>query len=261
MNKLLTYQGAQPVYLGDIDFMQDAAGAGFLMLAKALTGESGDTQNAILQGVEFTRVSSTQTHVSAGVVLLNGELLPVEEATINVSWRAPLYFHVDSVLSSERTFKDGSSHKCHETRTAFINGTSSDGISLSNVPRIAHVLENHTYTSSAVAGNATEGKLIIKNGIWLMDIKLDIPQDFTSPTLGSVSFSGISFEHMNSLEEIAFAAPAVLLMTATIGSYVLAAQITKDAGNNTVAITLFSANGTYPIGAGDVRALVPCFGV
>ena len=260
MNKLLTYQGAQPVYLGDIDFMQDAAGAGFLMLAKAFTGESGDTQNAILQGVEITRVSSTQTHVSAGVVLLNGELLPVEEATINVSWRAPLYFHVDSVLSSERTFKDGSSHKCHDTRSAYVNGASSDGIALAYVPRIAHLLENHVYEASAVSGNATEGKLIIKNGIWFMDIELDIPQDFTSPTLGSASFSGISFEHMNSLEEITFAAPAVLLLTAFRG-YVLAAQIAKDAGSNTVSITLFSVDGTYPIGAGNVRALVPCFGV
>lgn len=255
MNKLLTYQGAQPVYLGDIDFMQNAASSGFLMLAKALTGVSGDTQNAILQGVEITRISSEQTHVSAGVVLLNGELLPVEEATINVSWRAPLYFHIDSVLSSERTFKDGSSHKCHDTRSAYINGASSDGIALDNVPRIAHVLENHVYEATTVSGNVTEGRLVIKNGIWFMEIYLNIPQDFSSPTLGSAVFMGISFEHMNSLQEMSFAVPAILGYSV----FTLVVHLAKDLSINSVAITLSSKGDETPVGAGYVRALVPCF--
>lgn len=256
MNKLLTYQGAQPVYLGDIDFMQNAASAGFLMLAKAISGLGSDTMNAILQGVVITRVSSSQTHVSAGVVVLNGELLPVEEATINVSWRAPLYFHIDSVLSSERTFKDGQSHKCHDTRSAFINGVSTDGIALESVPRTSILLDNHVYEKDTVTGNVEDARLRIKNGIWFIEAELNIPQG--ASVIGGMTFSGISYEHMNSLEDISFALP-VSLASPSVKEYLLSAAITKDASNNSVSIVFGTAADPFPEGLGYARALVPCF--
>ena len=36
MNKFLTFPGKQPVYLGDIDFMQSAVGSAFENLMKAI---------------------------------------------------------------------------------------------------------------------------------------------------------------------------------------------------------------------------------
>lgn len=260
MNKLLTYQGSQPVYLGDIDFMQNAASAGFLMLAKAISGLGSDTMNAILQGVEITRVSASQTHVSAGVVVLNGEVLPVEEATINVSWRAPLYFHIDSVLSSERTFKDGSTHKCHDTRTAFLNGVSTEGIALQDVPRTSILLDNHVYEKESVSGNVVDGKLIIKNGIWFIDVELDIPAD--AAAIGGVIFTGLSYEHIDSLEAISFALPiSLFLQGGGVNEYLISAIITKNTDNNSIGIAFSCGSDTFPVGAGHARALVPCFNV
>ena len=39
MNKFLTFQGEQPIYLGDIDFMQDNSRAAILYVLKGITGD------------------------------------------------------------------------------------------------------------------------------------------------------------------------------------------------------------------------------
>ena len=52
MDKYLTFPGRQPVYLGDIDFMQDAVRDTFAQLLKGYTGLA--TPTAILHGVVVT---------------------------------------------------------------------------------------------------------------------------------------------------------------------------------------------------------------
>lgn len=258
MNKLLTYQGAQPVYLGDIDFMQDAAVAGFKMLAKTLMDDGSDNLNAILQGVEISKLSSSQTHVSSGIVVINGELLPVSEATISVNWNSPLYLHVESVLSSERTFKNGQTHKCHDTRSAVVNGISTGGIAISGLPRYSALKDAVEYIGTGQTYAVEDGRLVLKQGFWF--IEAFINRTGQPAYLGSVTFEDLTTEHMNSIDAITFPVQVVLEETATgnvVQSYSCA--ITKDDEHNRVTFTFYYDSSQTETGIGYVRALIPVF--
>ena len=105
MNRLLTFSGLQPIYLGDIDFLQDSVKEAFLLLLKGLTGEN--EPNCIL-------VDATKEH--DGVICLNGEILPLKAATGSIL--SAIGYRVVSTFSGGRRFKDGEEHDCHETRYA-----------------------------------------------------------------------------------------------------------------------------------------------
>lgn len=206
MNKFLTFAGTQPVYLGDIDFMQAAADNAVKQLAKALMDADSDSFNAILQGVELQWDSSTLT-ITPGVVVLNGELLPFEGVTL-VS-PVSLYFHVESTLSGERTFKDGESHKCHDTRKAIINSTSAGGTSLSSVPRLHTPSDDRVYNYAAIGGYITDAKLTKKSGFWFLEIAADIP-DSSSVGSSLAQFDNLPSEITSVIRDFAVAAPIVL---------------------------------------------------
>ena len=131
MNKFLTFYGKQPVYLGDIDFMQTAVGEAFANLLKHVTGRSD--ANGILSGVVISYLNNSATW-TAGVVSLGGEILPVEEGVIgNVT--GGLYFEVVSTTDGSRTFGNGETHDCWETRKTTPATTETD-YPLTSVPRI-----------------------------------------------------------------------------------------------------------------------------
>lgn len=144
MDKFLTFPGTQPVYLGDVDFMQASAANTFKQLARALMNSGSNSFNAILQGVEITRNGDNVTF-SPGIVVINAEILPFEGATLTSS--PSYYFHVASTLSGERTFKNGESHDCYETRKAVINTTSLGGIEVDSCERLHQSVEVTTAPS------------------------------------------------------------------------------------------------------------------
>ena len=196
MNKFLTFAGTQPVYLGDIDFMQSAGGALATALARALINAGNDSFNAILQGVEITALSAEQVQYGDGVVALNGEILPVEGDTLSISSSAPLYFHIVSTLSGSRTFKDGVSRDCYETRSVIINGVSEGGIAVAGVLRLYHRPENVRYTYDAPLAAVYR-----KNGFWFFEmIGMEIPssgssagfsENFSIPDINAADLSEI----------------------------------------------------------------------
>lgn len=122
MDKFLTYPGKQPVYLGDIDFMQTAARTALQNLMKAYTGRSD--ANAILYGVDITYANNAITW-TAGVVSIGGEILPIAAGTVGGE-TGPGYFSIISVSGGPRTFGDGNQHDCWETRSATITKTTTD---------------------------------------------------------------------------------------------------------------------------------------
>lgn len=205
MNKFLTFAGTQPVYLGDIDFMQAAAANAVKQLAKALMDSGSDSLNAILQGAEKQWNSSTLT-ITPGVVVLDGELLPFEGVTLQAP--SSLYFHIESTLSGERTFKDGESHQCHETRKAIVNTSSADGIVFENVPRLHVPSDDREYNHASISGFITGAKLIKKNGLWYFYVAVDVSQ--ASSTLAcSVDFN-VPQSVVELLNGLDFPAPVAL---------------------------------------------------
>lgn len=114
MNKFLTFQGQQPLYLGDVDFASQAIRDAFKLVLRGLTGS--DSANAILRGVvPSTRTSSVS--FSAGVVSIDGEILPVDATLLSGTLADTFYFRIKSTYGGSRTFKDGETHSCWETRS------------------------------------------------------------------------------------------------------------------------------------------------
>lgn len=113
MNKLLTFPGQMPVYLGDLDYMNQTVRDTFLQLLKGLTGQERPT--CILSGA-----ISTGYEVTEGVVVLDGEILPSRAVSSSDYIKDYYYygFNVETIYSGGRTFKDGSYHDCYESRIA-----------------------------------------------------------------------------------------------------------------------------------------------
>lgn len=105
MNKFLTFPGIQPIYLGDIDFLQDSVRQAFRQLLVGLTGS--DTPNCILKKATAT---------VDGVICLDGEIMPYKAYTgTNTGTYA---YDVVSAYSGTRQFKNGETHECYEERYA-----------------------------------------------------------------------------------------------------------------------------------------------
>lgn len=105
MNKLLTFPGLQPIYLGDIDFLQESVRDSFVQLLRGLTGD--EKPNCILQKATVDK---------DGVACVDGEILPYKAYSgTGIDLGTPS-IRVVTVLEGERTFKNGDVHACHERR-------------------------------------------------------------------------------------------------------------------------------------------------
>ncbi len=254
MNKFLTFAGTQPVYLGDVDFLQNAAGAAFTQLARALMNSGSDSMNAILQGVDITRISNSNVSYSAGIVVINGEILPVVGETIAAEPSDVLYFHVVSALSGERTFKDQSVHQCYDTRSVVINTVSTDGIAVDSVGRL-NQSDDDVYIDSNGAGIALSGKLIRKNGFWFVEFNLSAVEG--DDPEGHLSFD-VSEAHRDMFTSVDFAALAQLYSGGDFSIHQVIVSIVPTSGR-TININIAALPGTSMIGSGTNGFLIPLF--
>ncbi|MBO5595791.1 MAG: hypothetical protein J6M31_01835 [Bacteroidales bacterium] len=181
MNKFLTFAGVQPVYLGDIDFIQNAASDIFSQLAGALMNQAPENLNAVLYGVEITHPAEFQVAWTSGAVVLNGEILKVLPGSLtSQTSRSPvLFFHVLSTLSGERTFKDGVSRECYETRTATLNETSTGGVAERTVKRL-HAEKDMDYDAFWKTSDVMSCKLLQRGGLFFLDFVASIQEGQTS---------------------------------------------------------------------------------
>ena len=199
MNKLLTFTGAQPIYLGDIDFTQSANAQMVTCLARALMGEGSNTLKGILQGVILTRTAET-TSWTAGVIVWDGEILPVESGSLSVAQSETLYFQKVSVLSGSRIFKNGESHSCWETRSATITTATTGAVSMSQFPRLQNGQAQQIYTGSSIDSNyITGGALALKNGLFFIRVDLDATSGISAGDIGSFVLLGMRADDVLSL--------------------------------------------------------------
>lgn len=261
MNKFKTYAGTQPIYLGDIDFMQDAEKAMLTALARSLANSSSDTVKAILQGVKITQQSSDQLWITAGIVVLDGEVLPVPGQIISASASDTLYFHVESTMSGSRTFKDGVSRDCYESRHAIVNTTSSGGIPVSSVPRLYHRPDDFNCLSDSGTGQIRSGQLYRRNGFWFLDLNFEIGATVTTIT-GSTTFSsGITNEIYDDINVISTIPALINIRNKNVYAHVIL-SISKGS-NRDVTVTIQNAEEIVSFAAdqmGDLSVmLIPSY--
>ena len=123
MDKFLTFPGQQPIYLGDIDFMQTAVGNALKNLLISYTGNADGS--AILAGVEITK-TETDVSWSEGVIAIDGDIIPVAAGSITGGASSDLYFQVITTLSGSRTMKDGTVRQCWQSKSATLTTTETD---------------------------------------------------------------------------------------------------------------------------------------
>ena len=203
MNRFLSFAGQQPVYLGDFDFMQDASKSMLTCVARALMNNGSDTLNAILQGANIRySIDGTSIIWDPGVVVLDGEILPLKSGSATATTSTPLYFHIVEERSGSRVFKDGVSHDCWSTRYAIINLVESGGILVSSVERLhedSQAEQDVIYTGTTQSSQIVSGKLIRKKGgLWFCDVLLYLAEN-TYNSFGQVQFSGLPAEHLAEL--------------------------------------------------------------
>ena len=124
MDRFLTHEGQQPIWLGDIDFMTSAFRDTVAELAR---GMGFGSSSFILYGLEFDseRVGHEMWTFSwkAGVVVIDEELYPVEagefDSPVNIEF---IGFKIVKSFDSKgrRTMKNGEEKECYELRKAVI---------------------------------------------------------------------------------------------------------------------------------------------
>lgn len=168
MNKFLTFQGKQPLYLGDIDFASDAIRSAFSQLLAGLVGS--DSPNAIIYGVTATERSSSVVF-SAGVVSIDGEILPVEaNAGIAGSLADTFYLRIKSAYGGTRTFEGGASHDCWETRTVEVTKDETD-YPLASFRRIQGGFGSQIWRYNSGSANPTAFRLVKTGLVWLITLR------------------------------------------------------------------------------------------
>lgn len=258
MNKLLTFSGAQPIYLGDIDFLQDASAQMETCLARALMGDGSNTLNAILQGVEFSYGSGLISW-TAGVVVLNGEILPIAAGSISGAQGDLIYFHVSSVLSGNRIFKDGESHQCWDTRTATISKTAQGGIPVSSTPRYTRD-DYYKWNGDITSDYITNASLIRKNGLYFIDLQLTLPSTVEAGSLGTVDFDGLSASDISAITNVPFYQLMFIEANDPDPLLKIAPEVLEflSTGNGSVQLTVAQGDTRYQVaGSAFIRAQVP----
>ena len=260
MNKFLTYAGKQPVYLGDIDFMQSAFSGAFLNLLKAYTGLA--TPTAIIFGCEITYANNAISWTD-GVVCLAGEILPIAAGIVGGE-AGPGYFDIVSTSGGTRTFGDGVSHDCWEERAATITKTSTD-YPIANIRRInpVEMFEAREYGFSGIRNDySTYAKLTDVGGALHLDLRR--PAMAESGTIAfQANAEGIPTAWINKLS--AGSAPTSMCAIAcTTGELpvglIVAVSWDASIGRNQVKFTVSLTGNTTQINAPyEVHCVIPVF--
>lgn len=227
MDKYLTFPGLQPVYLGDIDFLQESVRSAFLMLLKGLTGQ--DKPNCIL--VRATKEVD-------GVICLDGEIMPYKAYT--GSWLGSHTYKVVSSYDGSRVFKNGETHACYETRYAQEELGSLTG----DLPTFDELLFKRVKASQVAENDSTDA----------------IKRIARYTTLGNVVTVDNTFEFLTAatVESLCESAPMSLLDgSAILQSPMYCNFIAESNGAliNIPAKVTFTENPTYP-GVADMTVKI-----
>lgn len=163
MDKFLTFDGEQPIWLDDFNFMYDSVKDAITQVVHAIT--RSDEPTCILYGCELTYEGNTMSWTD-GIVMLSGEILPVKAGTINNGGNQdlPLYFNVVETYEpeGERLFKNGERHNCYQKRHVTISDDDNDYY-IYEISRLEDLLheEEHLLYSNNETGDPTYGTRVI----------------------------------------------------------------------------------------------------
>lgn len=196
MDKFVTYDGEQPIWLDDFNFMDKAVRDTFKRLVLSLSGNIG---NAILYGCDVTD-SAAGCSWTSGIVCIDGEILPIDAGQAGSG--AVLYFSLQESFdpAGDRTFKNGAEHRCYSIRKALLSTTQSD-IPYNGIGRLDSILKSRlstdTYYSIEDEKGAGKAKIIkSSSGAFFLSLTLSAPvMGLSTDTLvNGAKILGLSFD-------------------------------------------------------------------
>ncbi len=139
MNKLLTYNGGQPIFLDDFNFMQAATSEAQKLIVKGILGVSADySPGVILSGFEK---SSDGTTYYGGEIYIKGEIYHVDDYSIGSSEDVPQYCNIVRESQAPRKLKNGQTVFVHQVNKAELGVTySGEGVMLLACDRLEAIL-------------------------------------------------------------------------------------------------------------------------
>ena len=149
MNRFLTFEGKQPIWLDDINFMNDAVAEALSHLIDGLA----NGEDCILWGVERGGGSH---RISEGAMCINGEILPVRPYDgPDSDSLAPVVKHS---YSGRRTTKSGEQQDCWDIRYIDLE-QQDDSPSIDSYPRILDIINKSGYASFYETGDIKNPKI------------------------------------------------------------------------------------------------------
>lgn len=160
MNRFLTHDGRQPIWLDDIDFQQNSVVDEFLKFLEGII-PGCENEVIILSGCEKTVSAEGLVTISAGIISYYGELYKTPQATFtsDLDFRVRVYTEYDP--AGDRSIVDtGEEVSCYELRKAAIStpqsiqGKPDSRPRLADCGRLEDILRDRI-SEEVIAGGAT----------------------------------------------------------------------------------------------------------
>ena len=234
MDKFLTFEGQQPIYLGDIDFLQNASLKTLQTFFQGLT----DSPKILVK-------SATET--SSGVVVIDGEVLELRDETSGSAvWSYGIV--IKSTYSGGRTLKNGTYRQCYEERyAALVDGDS--GYDIKEFVKLEDVLRRNLKSTGAATNARTPDdnmRITVALKQILMDVfcvVIDIKATAAGATSGEI-FSGAYSTEQQPLEGTYFG--TICYGTSNTDTDVVPVRVVvTNSSNNMTTIKVYCSSLTY----------------
>lgn len=149
MNRIKFNEGGQPVYLDDLQLLQENDISAMKELLKAL----GNGHNAFLlhelqtEDLIFDEtLQKTVLFVKSGTLVLDGEFLTWPETKLQVDdWETPIYLCIRTSDMDTRQFEDGQNRNCRTCKEAYLSVDHSgvnEFYSIYDIPRFQNLVKD-----------------------------------------------------------------------------------------------------------------------
>lgn len=211
MDRLLTFEGRQPIWLDDIDFLQDSFAGEIARLVEGLVPMSRIPDVVILKGCEKAQVSTGVQKFNAGIIYCKGEILRVDASSVQLAQLYSFKIYQETDPAGDRILQDTEETvSCYQKRSAAIVASNTDSTNMylyNNAVRLSDLLENKygiaenvLYVGGGESNNATSHFKLVRNdssftltgtfnGLEL-DFELEVNDEYAASHLGNSHLSG-----------------------------------------------------------------------
>lgn len=127
MNKFLIYEGGQPVYLNDLDFIQKAMADALKAICSGFKFGSGNILLSDPVSTETSGTNTVYTIVGNGYIVIGDEVYPIQPGSLAVPASEPVYWVVVREKYQNETLANNTEVQVYERRYVKLSATYAEG--------------------------------------------------------------------------------------------------------------------------------------